>query len=72
MHGFALALLLDKQSLKLISSKAKVKPLKHPSTLKNKPLWQQYELYSFTELMLISLTRLYRKKCSDVEGLKLM
>ena len=40
MHGFALALLFDQQTFKLLSSKSKVKPLKHPSTLKNKHLWR--------------------------------
>ena len=40
MHGFALALLLDQQTFKLLSSKAKIKPLKDPSDLKRKHLWR--------------------------------
>ena len=67
MHGFALALLLDQQSFNLISSKAKTKPLKHPSDLKFKPLWRQLELFSFSELMLISFCRLYFLSCPVLE-----
>ena len=40
MHGFALALLFDQQTFKLLSSKAKFKPLKHPSELKDKNVWR--------------------------------
>lgn len=40
MHGFALALLLDNHTFKLISSKSKIKPLKHPTDLKTKHLWR--------------------------------
>ena len=60
MHGFALALLLDSQTFQLLSAKAKTKPIKHPSELKNKHLWRQLELFSVTEMTLISFVRKFR------------
>lgn len=60
MHGFALALLLDNQTFEILSSKAKIKPLKHPSELKDKHLWRQLELFSVTEMTMVAFVKKFR------------
>ena len=61
MHGFAIALQLDRSMLKLLSSVSMHKPLSN-TDLSKKSLWDQYENYSYSELVLISLYKRYLKR----------
>ena len=67
MHGFAIALLLDKPLLKSISTVSQQKPLIDPAKLSQKSLWDKYEHVSFNEQILISI---YKRFLRNKEGMK--
>ena len=67
MHGFAIALLLDKPLLKSISTVSQQKPLIDPAKLSQKSLWDKYEHVSFNEQILISL---YKRFLRNKEGME--